>query len=244
MKKLLALMIVALVLAAMLLAAIPLVGTTAALANEADTLAGLVTNVAEDAVLLDTASFGPVLVRVDEHTVLLGLEEGFEEGMYVVVTYDGRMTRSMPAQLTAQRIAMFRYQGEIVEVLTEDSVLLTLHGDAGQLIVHRGEVATPMMPGAPVTVYTNGMMARSFPGQVTALHVDTPTLSGEVTAVEADHFLLAREGDEVILVHVDETTMLDAPLAPGDRVTVCFSGAMTFSLPAQAFALAVVHGAQ
>ncbi|MGN1019126.1 MAG: hypothetical protein ACI4O7_02030 [Aristaeellaceae bacterium] len=92
--------------------------------------------------------------------------------------------------------------------------------------------------GDYVTVLYNGMMTRSLPPQVTALTIRSVAMTGTVTALEENRFLMVTgEGMEVAV----NCTLADWPaVAENARVRVYFSGAMTMSLPGQIGALLIV----
>lgn len=187
-------------------------------AAEVDTeLEGLVKEITEEGFLMEDAQLGEVWLNTDETTVWDGiLEEGeLEVGQYVLVQYDGRLTRSLPPQAHADRVGCYVISGT-VEDFYENGVLLTGDGNFGEVIVHLDKSLAHVYIDMPVTVYYDGIMMMSLPGQVNARHIVVPSITGTVSEHGSEGFLLtSTEGqtyqvlltDEtlVTLVHEDET---------------------------------------
>lgn len=73
-------------------------------ASASQTLSGTVTEyVSEEYILLETNEGNTIQVNFDSETEMP--ESAVDVGDSVVITYDGRMTRSIPAQIYAQSIA-------------------------------------------------------------------------------------------------------------------------------------------
>jgi len=93
---------------AMILAALMALGMLAAIAETAGEeemtaippLQGTITELTEEGFLMETADLGPVMVLMTEETILEGLDELFMNE-YVQVYYNGMMSRSLPAQISA-----------------------------------------------------------------------------------------------------------------------------------------------
>ncbi|MEG2605521.1 MAG: hypothetical protein RSB91_11325, partial [Clostridia bacterium] len=78
--------------------------------SEIDTeLEGLVTALVEGGFLMEDIDIGSVMLNVDEQTMRDGiLTDGeIEVGQYVLVQYDGRLTRSLPPQAHADRVGCY-----------------------------------------------------------------------------------------------------------------------------------------
>lgn len=87
-------------------------------------------------------------------------------GDLIHVLYDGKMTRSIPPQVTAQHIGCYYHVGAIVELTQEGFTL-----DVGEqmLEVHAEQsLVDGLENGQQVKVYTNGIMTMSLPAQVNA----------------------------------------------------------------------------
>lgn len=204
---------------------------------QVEALGGLIAQVEEQGLLLQNEQLGEVYVNLSEQTVFEGLErEDLAEGQFVNVEYDGKMTRSLPPQISAQKVSMNEITGVVSEV-GEDSITITRPEQGDQVIVHLPENAEKLYVGCYVTVYTNGAMTASLPGQVSAQHIVTPTLEGEVGEVREEGFTLTTAEGETYDVNMDETTIKNGELKTGAKVKVFYSGAATFSLPPQVFAI-------
>lgn len=199
---------------------------------------GLITEISEGGVLVETSEMGSVLVKLSADTQLEGVEEELAVGQYVIVAYDGMMTRSLPPQITAQKISVFVIHGVVVEV-TEDGVLMERYEDKGQVLVRLPEGADPLYKGCVISVYSNGVMTASLPPQVNALYVHAESLQGVVGEVTQESFLLTTEEDTEYQVNFDGNTVLDRQPVTGEAVRVYYDGTATFSIPAQVFAIAV-----
>ena len=163
-----------------------------ALAAEADTeLEGLVTELVDGGFVMEDRELGEVLVNMDDTTVRDGiLAEGeIEVGQYVIVAYDGRLTRSIPPQAHADRVGCYVLNGTVSEFL-ENGVLLTGDELFGDVIVRLNGSVPHIYRDMPITVYYDGVMALSLPGQVTARYVIVPELTGVVSEKDADGFTL------------------------------------------------------
>ncbi len=182
--------IIAIILSA-LMAIIPVMGETTVdeVPAEVYMIEGIVAQNDENGILVNTSDMGPVLVLVNEETLWEGTE-ALEIGDYVYVDYNGMMTRSLPGQINAMVIRSYRMDGVVVEVFAEENAMLINTNDHGDVYVHlpateqeadaemtetapEAEAEEAAQPAAPVagdsiTVYFNGMMTMSLPGQINA----------------------------------------------------------------------------
>lgn len=226
--------------------------------EEPQVLEGLVIEVLEDGFLLDDIQRGTVMLNTDETTVWDGIlaETGApEKGQYVLVWYDGRLTRSIPPQAHADKVGCYTLNGSAAEFY-ENGVLLTGDPLFGDVLVHMDGVETHVYQGMPITVYYDGIMALSLPGQVNARYIVVPELRGAVSGVTEEGFTLTDgEGHEYTVLVNDETFRTEKQLVveegieiepsdviqwqEGDVVQVLYNGMMTRSIPAQITALEV-----
>jgi len=181
--------IFALILSA-LIAIVPVMGETAVeeTAAEVYMIEGVVVQNDENGILVNTADLGDVLVLTVDETVWDGTDT-LEAGDYVYVDYSGMMTRSLPPQITAMVIRSYRMDGVVTEVFAEENAMLINTETHGDVYVHlpaenaedvqaetavtetvETEQETPVIPAAgdSVTVYFNGAMTMSLPGQINA----------------------------------------------------------------------------
>lgn len=176
--------------------------------NEPDTLLeGLVTEVLEQGFVMEDIELGSVLLNVDETTVMDGIlaEEDIEVGQYVFVEYDGRLTRSLPPQAHADRVGCYRLTGT-VDLSLSMGVLLTGDPIFGDVIIRVDGSMPHLFQGMPITVYYNGVMAMSYPGQVTASHIVVPELTGTVSDRDSAGFTLTdADGNEYRVLLSEQT---------------------------------------
>ena len=121
---------------------------------------------------METEEFGLVEVHFTEQTLLEGAED-FAVGDYIFVSYNGMMTRSLPPQVTAEKVTAYRFTGTVSQ-LQEDGFLLTTE-EAGDVWVRAlSEQLETVEDGQEVTVYFDGVMTMSLPGQINAAWIVTP----------------------------------------------------------------------
>ena len=198
--------------------------------NEPDTLLeGLVTEVLEQGFVMDDIELGSVLLNVDETTVMDGIlaEGDIEVGPYVFVEYDGRLTRSLPPQAHADRVGCYRLTGT-VDLSVSMGVLLIGDPTFGDVIVRVDGSMPHLFQGMPITVYYNGVMAMSYPGQVTASHIVVPELTGVVSdRDEAGFTLTDADGNEyrVLLSEQTLTGVLSASVEDAPAMDEAAQGA-------------------
>ena len=162
---------------------------------------GVVSNLAENSFTLTTEDGQEIVVNFDAERFT-----GVQDTMQVTVFFDGMMTMSIPAQISAEHIRTQEMTGVIVEVLENGFML----DDAGMpTIVHLSDdtmAFTAIEVGASVRVTTTGTMTMSIPAQVTAVEV-LPALT--VDAVEA---VEAIEDAETDSVEITEESTEDASI--------------------------------
>lgn len=206
---------------AMLLAAMLLVCAAApAMAEQtAYTLEGFVTELVEGGFIMEDRELGEVVLNTDDTTVWDGIltDEPIEVGQYVFVQYDGKLTRSIPPQAHADKVGCYALSGVAGELL-ENGVLLTGDEIFGDVIVHLDAVSQPVFAGVPMTVYYNGVMALSLPGQVSASAVLVPVLEGTVGELDGQGFTLTTGADAQYRVEVDDGTLIAEEVEPVDEM--------------------------
>ena len=159
MKKMLAILM-ALLMAALLLPAYAEEGDVAEIAE----IAGTVLEIGEESILLETPEGQLIEAILTADTIREGKE--IAVGDFIHVMYNGQMTRSYPAQVTAQHIGCYVLTGTVSE-LTESGFLLTTETDVVQVNADAA-LLDGMENGMTVTVYSNGAMTMSLPGQIGA----------------------------------------------------------------------------
>ena len=91
-----------------------------------------------------------------------------------------------------------------------------------------------------VTVWFDGMMSRSLPAQITAEHIRTQVLTGTITELTEEGFMMVDDNGILTFVHVSEATRLFTEPAVAAAVRVTTDGTATMSLPAQVTAIEVL----
>ena len=134
-------------------------------------LTGEVTQAADGYFVMLDAMHGEVQVNIGDDTLYDGAESGeVAVGQFVTVLYDGKMTRSLPAQVYALRVGVYPIAGEVTQV-GEGSVTIVRAETGDEVIVSLPEGAPQLEAGMQVTVYTNGMMTMSIPAQTHAIGI-------------------------------------------------------------------------
>ncbi|HPJ01758.1 MAG TPA: hypothetical protein PKU80_02830 [Candidatus Limiplasma sp.] len=224
MKKTIALLMTALLLTLFL----------PALADTQETLQGMITETSDGYFLLNDTAHGEVRVNYDDTTQWEGLAVP-QVGQYVTVAYNGIMTRSIPPQAQAQRVSLYVLSGVVLAYDGGMHALLLAALDLGEVLVLLPETAEAYPPGDFVTVSYDGIVTRSYPGQISALAVHRhEQLDGVITAV-GDGFITLGEGETAVRVNIDGNTRLYGELYTGERAVVYYSGIMALSMPPQAY---------
>ena len=124
--------------------------------------AGIVVEITEDSLTIDTADRGQVLVHLTADTLYEG--EKPVVGAYVHVVNNGAMTMSIPPQITALRVGCYAFTGTVGEI---DEEFFMLQGaDAFWQVNAEPEKLAGLTAGQTVTVYSNGAMTMSIPAQI------------------------------------------------------------------------------
>lgn len=246
MKKLLSLLIVA------LLVALPVCAEEEAPAEggwleaegaeeemEIYMLQGAILEMDEASMLINDAAQGEVLVLIGEETVL---ETSYDlaVGDYVYVDYNGVMTRSLPPQVTAGRIVSHKLEGDVAEVYAEENALLLYTADGGEYRVNLpGDEAQTGFDAQRAIVYYDGAATLSIPPQVSAgLVVPVYAVEDLITEIGEDSMTLG-EGEGAVAVTFDPA-LLPGALSVGDAVRVIYDGEAAGPEPEEIVALEIV----
>ena len=141
-------------------------------AEEIDALCGQITEINDEYLILEGAQQGTVQVNISDDTLYNGsLQQGeLAVGQYAEVIYDGKMTRSIPAQIAALAINVYPLTGT-VDAVEEDGRVLVTPADGGEQVVLSLPDGVTMEAGETATFYTNGMATLSIPAQMNAIGV-------------------------------------------------------------------------
>ena len=183
---------------------------------EMDTLLeGIVTEIVDGGFVMEDAEQGEVMLNTSDATVFDGMliEGELAVGQYVFVEYDGRMTFSLPPQAHADRVACHVLTGSVTEVL-EDGSILMMDDTFGETIVHPGEGMSHVYAGMPITVYYDGVMTLSLPGEAAASHIILPQLTGTVSSKTEEGFTLTDADGVEYQVLFSEETLISEEILP------------------------------
>lgn len=222
--------------------------TAAQPAGETYVIEGAIQEIKDAYFLLQCADQRLLQVNFDKETVFTGLAaDSLEAGAQIAVRYDGKMTRSIPAQIFALEVIAAQaelrpLQGCVLEVGADYFLLDTqTHGQVqvnfGAETVFEGVDGHTLAAGQFAVVDFNGTMTFSLPPQVFAQRVGVYAIAGKVAQVSDGQLTLIRQdtGEEVIVTLGD----LDVIAAVGDEIIVYTTGVATLSLPAQVNAIGV-----
>ena len=144
-----------------------------ALSEEAEielvTLTGVITEITDEYVLLDVGDMGQVQANLSEDTLIEGVEE-LAIGQTVIVTYDGKMTRSLPAQITALRVGVYEVRGT-VKTMEDDRITVEKTEGGDEVVLTLPENAPALAVGDVITAYTTGISTMSLPPQMNAIAI-------------------------------------------------------------------------
>lgn len=228
---------------AILMLAALLTGSTGVLATTppASYMDGIILEILEDgSFLLQSISIGEALVKTTETIAWEGLDKPVA-GAYVTVAYNGVMTKSLPPQLTAEKVSCYQLEGAVLEADLPAGTILVDSLGFGPVVVRLPEMDILPKAGDFVLVYYTGVMTMSLPGQVNGMKVMILEMEeGVITEAGEDYFLM--EGiNGSVRVNLDSTSRVSDQWEKGNAVKVYYSGIKTRSIPPQIFGLAVIR---
>lgn len=128
-------------------------------------LTGVITEAAEDYLLMDTPELGKVQVWLNEDTLIEGVD-ALEVGQTAIVLYNGMMTRSLPPQINALRVGVYKVEG-VVTQQAEGGVMI--ESENGEIWLNLPQDVRVPAVGEAITAYTTGMSTMSLPSQMSAV---------------------------------------------------------------------------
>ena len=156
-------------------------------------LTGQITEIADDYIILEGTEQGTVQVNLFDDTVFGGkLPDELAVGEYAQVLYDGKMTRSIPPQVTALAVDVSVLEGKVAEILEDGRVLIdrtdVMEQQVDSQLKEDGTVDTEVtrtpeqvilsLPegvelkvGDSAVFYTTGIATMSLPAQMNAIAV-------------------------------------------------------------------------
>ena len=129
---------------------------------------GTITEITDEYVMIDAGEMGMVQANTSIDTLIEGVEE-LAVGQTAVILYDGKMTRSLPAQITALKIGVYEVKGTVTAV--EEGKATVDQGEAGEAVLTLPENAPQLAVGDAITAYTTGVSTMSLPPQMNAIAV-------------------------------------------------------------------------
>lgn len=194
---------------------------------ETAVLSGFVMDVQDEFILVKTPDGLYVEALLTPDTLFEG--KSVVIGDYAHILYNGMMTRSLPAQITAETVSCHLLQG-VVSEMTESSFTLTFGEESWQINAEAAKLEG-IQDDMFVTVYHSGMMTMSIPPQVAADHIRGHEIVGVVTEMMENGFTLTVEGEELpYAVYPKEDALLFVQAEPGMEVIVVTDGLMTAGL--------------
>lgn len=133
------------------------------------TLTGVITEITDEYVLLDVGDMGQVQANLSEDTLIEGVEE-LAIGQTAIVTYDGKMTRSLPAQITALRVGVYEVRGT-VKTMEDGRITVEKTEGGDEVVLTLPENAPALAVGDVITAYTMGISTMSLPPQMNAIAI-------------------------------------------------------------------------
>ena len=136
---------------------------------------GMIVTVEEDHFIMQEKELGEIRVNFGAETVFEGVTAAdLFFGQYVFVDFDGKMTRSIPPQIFAQKVGMYPVGGVVTEI-GEGSITIEQENGAGEAVIHLLDDAMKLSVGDQIIAYTNGAMTMSLPPQTTAMAIEFVT---------------------------------------------------------------------
>ena len=114
---------------------------------------------------------GQITEITDEYLMLEGTEQGtVQVDLLDDTLYDGKLTRSIPAQAAALAVNIYPLAGTVDEVQEDGRVLVTPTDGGEQVLLSLPDDVT-VEAGETATFYTTGVATMSLPAQMNAIGV-------------------------------------------------------------------------
>ena len=131
-------------------------------------ISGTITEITDEYVMIDAGEMGMVQANTSDDTLIEGVEE-LVIGQTAVILYDGKMTRSLPAQITALKIGVYEVKGTVTAI--EEGRATIDQGENGEVVLTLPESMPEIAVGDVITAYTTGISTMSLPPQMNAIAV-------------------------------------------------------------------------
>lgn len=132
-------------------------------------ITGTITEITDEYVMIDAGEMGMIQANTSIDTLIEGVEE-LKVGQVAVILYDGKMTRSLPAQITALKIGVYEVKGTVTEI-AEGRVTISKAEGGDEVVLTLPEGAAEIAVGDTITAYTTGVSTMSLPPQMNAISV-------------------------------------------------------------------------
>ena len=129
---------------------------------------GTITEITDEYVMIDAGEIGMIQANTSMDTLIEGVEE-LAVGQTAVILYDGKMTRSLPPQITALKIGVYEVKGNVTAV--ESGRVTIDQGENGEVVLTLPENAPEVVVGDAITAYTTGISTMSLPPQMNAIAI-------------------------------------------------------------------------
>jgi len=137
-------------------------------------VSGFVMEIMEDGSILILTNTGEEIV-IHLHDETINEIEEILPGQFIIADYNGMMTRSLPAQISADRLYAYSLEGIVTELIeTEEERAFLMETELHGLVMVRlpEDIILPTLE-ENVRVHFNGVMTLSLPGQINALGMET-----------------------------------------------------------------------
>lgn len=131
-------------------------------------ISGVITEITDEYVMIDAGEMGMIQANTSMDTLIEGVEE-ISVGQTAVILYDGKMTRSLPAQITALRIGVYEVKGTVTAI--EEGRATIDQGENGEVVLTLPESMPEIAVGDTITAYTTGLSTMSLPPQMNAIAI-------------------------------------------------------------------------
>ena len=131
-------------------------------------ISGVITEITDEYVMIDAGEMGMIQANTSMDTLIEGVEE-LAVGQTAVILYDGKMTRSLPAQITALRIGVYEVKGTVTAI--EEGRATIDQGENGEVVLTLPESMPEIAVGDAITAYTTGLSTMSLPPQMNAIAI-------------------------------------------------------------------------
>ena len=129
---------------------------------------GMITEITDEYVLIDAGQMGMIQANTSMDTLIEGVEE-LAVGQTAQIIYDGKMTRSLPAQITSLKIGVYPVMGTVQAI--EEGRATIMQAEGGEVVLTLPESMPEIVVGDAITAYTTGVSTMSLPPQMNAIAI-------------------------------------------------------------------------